>query len=81
MPAPTMKSHGRLAAFGAFGVAAGCVAVLALFVWFTQPTPNAGMDYEHRLISRVAVGVIVTAVAAVPVVYARQLMAYTTPEG
>ena len=81
MLAPTMKSHGRLATLGAFGVAAACVVVFALFVWMTLPTPSDGLDFEHRLISRVAVGAIVAAVAAVHVVYARQLLAYAKDQG
>lgn len=76
MPAPTMKTHGKLAALGAMGVSAGCVAIFAVFIWVTATPPAGGIDFEHGLISRVSIGVIMTALIAVHVTFARQLFAY-----
>lgn len=79
--APTMKTHGKLAALGALGVSAGCVAVLALFYWIAAPSPTGGIDFEHTMIARVAVTVIMSAIIAVHVTFARQLLAYVKEHG
>lgn len=80
MIAPTMKTHGRLAAMGAYGVCAGVVALFALFVWVALPTPSAGMDFEHSLITIVAVGVICAALIGAHVAMAKQVLGYLRGE-
>jgi hypothetical protein len=81
MLVPTIKTHGRLAALGAYGVCAGCVALFALFVWVAMPTPTAGLDFEHSLITVVAVGVICSALIGAHVAMARQIMGYLKEHG
>jgi len=76
MPAPTMKTHGRLAAFGALGVAAASFALWILFVLITGQSATGGMDFEHTLLARASTAVIFLALIAVHVVFARQLLAY-----
>lgn len=77
MVIPTMRTHGRLAAFGAMGVAAGCVALTLLLVFALRPSPVGGLDYEHRLISRLAFAVILLAVGGVHYAFGRQLLTWT----
>jgi cytochrome bd-type quinol oxidase subunit 1 len=81
MAMPTMKTHGRLAAFGALGVCAGCVALFALVFWVAAPTPTTGIDFEHALITRLSVGVIVAAMIGAHYAFARQLLAYVREHG
>lgn len=76
MPAPTMKTHGRLAAFGALGVSAGSLALWILLVLISRQSPTGGMDFDHTLISRVSTAVLFLALIAVHVVFARQLLSY-----
>jgi hypothetical protein len=78
---PTMKTHGRVAALGALGVCAGCVALYALVIWIAVPTPTTGIDFEHALITMISVAVIIAALVAVHLVFARQLLAYTKGHG
>lgn len=81
MPMPTMKTHGRLAAFGALGVCAGSLALFVLFFVISAPIPGSGIDFEHALITRVAVGVIVAALIGAHYAFARQLLAYVKEQG
>ncbi|MCC6318897.1 MAG: hypothetical protein IT361_14560 [Gemmatimonadaceae bacterium] len=76
MQTPTMKTHGHLAAFGALGVCVGAVGIFALFYWITAQSPTGGLDAEHSLISRLAIGVIVAALIGVHYAFARQLLTY-----
>lgn len=76
MPAPTMKTHGRLAAFGALGVSAGSFALWILLVLISGQSPTGGMDFEHTLLTRVSTGVIILTLIAVHVAFARQLLRY-----
>lgn len=76
MPAPTMKTHGRLAALGALGVSAGAFALWLLLFYISRRTPTGGMDFEHALLTRVSTAVLFLALIAVHVVFARQLFAY-----
>jgi hypothetical protein len=81
MPVPTIKTHGRLAALGAYGVCAGCVALFSLFVWVAMPTPTAGLDFEHSLITVVSIGVICAALIGAHVAMARQILGYLKEHG
>lgn len=76
MPAPTMKTHGHLAALGALGVCGGCVLIYALVFWISLRTPTGGLDYEHAMITRISIGVIFAAIIAAHYAFARQLFAY-----
>ncbi len=73
---PTMKTHGKLAALGAMGVSGGCLAIIALFVWISAPAATGGIDFEHSFITRISIAVIMAALIAVHVTFARQLFAY-----
>jgi hypothetical protein len=81
MIAPTIKTHGRLAALGAYGVCAGVVALFALFVWVAMPSPTTGIDFEHSLITVASVAVICAALIAAHVAMARQIMGYLKEQG
>lgn len=76
MPAPTMKTHGRLAAFGALGVSAGSLVLWILLVLISKQSPTGGMDFDHTLISRVSTAVLFLAIIAVHVAFARLLFNY-----
>jgi hypothetical protein len=77
MQAPTMKTHGRLAAFGALGVCVGAIALFGLFFAVSGTGPGSGVDFEHSLITRISVGVIIAAIVGAHYAFARQLFAYT----
>lgn len=81
MAMPTMKTHGRLAALGALGVCGGCVAIFALFFWIASPSPTTGIDFEHALITRLSIGVIMAAMIGAHYAFARQLLAYVREHG
>ena len=81
MTVPTMKTHGRIAALGAYGVCAGCVALFGFFAWVALPTPTTGIDFEHSLITIVAVAVICSALIGAHVAMARQIMGYLKEQG
>ena len=76
MPAPTMKTHGRLAAFGALGVGAGSLALWILLVLVTRQSPTGGMDFDHTLVARVSTAILFLALIAVHVAFAVQLLNY-----
>jgi hypothetical protein len=76
MQRPTMKTHGHLAALGALGVAAGSIALYGLFFWIATPTQTGGIDEVHAMITRVSVAVIIAALVAIHVAFARQLFSY-----
>jgi hypothetical protein len=76
MQRPTMKTHGHLAALGALGVSAGAVALYGLFFWISTPSKTGGIDPVHAEITRVSVAVIIAALVAVHIAFARQLFAY-----
>lgn len=76
MQLPTMKTHGRLAAFGALGVCAGSLALYALFFVISARSATGGLDYEHSLLTRVSVAVVVAALIGAHYAFARQLFAY-----
>ena len=77
MPAPTMKTHSKLAALGALAVSAAVFGLWLLFVYIALPKPNRGMDTDHSMITVVSTAVIFAALIAVHVVYARQLFRYS----
>ena len=76
-----MKTHGRLAAFGAIGVCVGSLALFVLFFLISAPRAGSGIDFEHSLVTRVAVGVIVAALIGAHYAFARQLLAYVKDQG
>ncbi len=76
MQRPTMKTHGHLAALGAIGVSAGSLALFGLVFWISMPTTTGGIDAVHAMVTRVSVGVIIAALVAVHLVFARQLFTY-----
>ena len=76
MQLPTMKTHGRLAALGALGVCAGSLALYGLFFWISSRTATGGLDFEHSVLTRVSVAVIVAALIGAHYAFARQLLAY-----
>ena len=59
MQIPTMKTHARLAALGAVGVCVGAIALFGLFYAISGTGPGSGLDFEHSIITRISVGVIV----------------------
>ena len=79
MPSPRLSPPiARLAGLGAFGGAAGIVALLALALFFTRPNRpgmTGGIDDVNVMLSWVAFVVIALALAAIHVVFARQLLA------
>lgn len=75
-----LKKYGKLASLGAFGVAAGCVALFALLAWVATPTATGGIDGVHATIAYIGVAVPLAAIIAVHVVYARQLAKYAKSE-
>ncbi|MEO7963293.1 MAG: hypothetical protein ABIT38_05215 [Gemmatimonadaceae bacterium] len=71
-----MKKYAKPASFGALLVAGGVVALYALIAWGSTPAKTGGIDGVHALIAYVGAAVPLLAIAAVHVVYARQLAAY-----
>lgn len=76
MQRPTMKTHGHFAALGALGVSAGSLALFALVFWISMPTKTGGIDSVHAMVTRVSVGVIIAALVAVHLAFAKQLFNY-----
>ncbi len=76
MNPPTMKTHGKLAALGAYGVAAGSVGLFALVAWIALPAQWSGMDFEHSMITMVSVAVICAALIGAHIAMAKQIMGY-----
>ena len=65
----------RLAALGAFAACGGIVALFALFVFITRPTPTAGMDGTLRFLSWMSIAGVLLALLGVHVLFGRQLLA------
>jgi hypothetical protein len=63
----------RLAGLGAFGAAAGMALLFALFVWWTWPRPETGMDWAHAVVAWISVGGVVAALIVVHVLVGRVL--------
>ncbi|MGQ0766758.1 MAG: hypothetical protein ACT4OZ_13995 [Gemmatimonadota bacterium] len=76
-----MKTHARLAALGAVGVSAGALALYALVIFIALRSPTGGIDFEHSILTIVSVGVIIAALVAAHLVFARQLMTYAKSQG
>lgn len=74
---PSMKTHARLAALGAIGVSAGALALYALVIFIALRSPTGGIDFEHSMLTIVSVGVIIAALVAAHLVFARQLIEYS----
>jgi hypothetical protein len=64
----------RLAGLGAFGACAGFVALYALIVFITRPTPTSGMDATSRALTWGTVLGVIIALAVVHVAIGRQLL-------
>jgi hypothetical protein len=64
----------RLLGFGAFGVVVVLIAIAALIVWVTIPTPTTGITWAHTAVTWIAVAVVVFCLGAAHVVLGRQLL-------
>ena len=64
----------RLAGFGAFAASAGFLALAALFMFATRPTPFSGMDATMRAMSWIAVIGVIVALVAVHLLLGRRLL-------
>jgi hypothetical protein len=64
----------RVAAYGAYGVAAGLIAVYAGLVALTWPVPTGGMNLGIAMVTWISCLVPVVALFAVHVVMANQLL-------
>jgi hypothetical protein len=76
-----MKTHGRLAALGALGVAAGSLLLWLLLAFISRRTETGGMDFDHTMVTWVSTAVLFLAVIAVHVAFALQLFAYVKEHG
>ncbi len=75
-------SSPRLAGLGALAASLGLLALFALFVLWTRPAENSGLNWSSAWVLWISVGGIVAALVAVHVVYGRQLLAMAKhPEG
>ncbi|HEX6533301.1 MAG TPA: hypothetical protein VF041_01820 [Gemmatimonadaceae bacterium] len=73
----------KLAAFGALGVCAVLAGIWALLVYFTMPRSGAvggGIDMTEAVVAWVAVGLIVLALIAAHIYFARRLLAMSRGE-
>ncbi|HEU4642740.1 MAG TPA: hypothetical protein VFS44_09810 [Gemmatimonadaceae bacterium] len=73
----------KLAALGAFGVCAVLLAIWVLLIVITLPRRGAvggGIDITEAVVTWVAVGLVVLALIAVHVVFARRLLAMARGE-
>ncbi len=71
-----MKLRGqtaRLAAYGAYAVCVGLLAVFAFVVWLTRPVPTGGMNWGMAALTWIAVGVVVVVVSAAHIAMTGQL--------
>lgn len=75
-----MKKYAKLASLGALAVAAGTVGLFALIAWVSTPSPEGGMDWVHATLAYVGAAIPLAAIAAVHVVYARQLARHAREE-
>jgi hypothetical protein len=64
----------RLAAYGAYVVTIGLVAVLGFFVWLTIPVPTGGENIAMGILTWIAGAVVVGILGTAHVVLARQLL-------
>jgi uncharacterized RDD family membrane protein YckC len=72
-----MKLQGqtaRLAAYGAYAVCVGLLAVFAFIVWLTRPVPTGGMNWGMAALTWIAVGVVVIVVSAAHIAMTGQLL-------
>ncbi len=63
----------RLAAYGAYAVCVGLLAVFAFVVWLTRPVPTGGMNWDMAALTWIAVGVVVVTVSAAHIALTGQL--------
>ncbi len=71
-----MKLQGqtaRLAAYGAYAVCVGLLAVFAFVVWLTRPVPTGGMNWGMAALTWIAIGVVVIIVSAAHIAMTGQL--------
>lgn len=64
----------KLMALGAFAVVFVLIAIAALLVWVTIPTPTTGITWAHTAVTWIAVAVVVFCLGAAHVVLGRQLL-------
>lgn len=64
----------RLAGLGAFGASAGMVALFALIVFITRPTPLGGMTMTLSLVTWISLAVVFAALIAAHVAIGKQLL-------
>ncbi len=64
----------RLAAYGAYAVCVGLLAIFAFVVWLTRPVPAGGMNWDMAALTWIAVGVVVVIVSAAHVAMTGQLL-------
>lgn len=64
----------RLAGLGALGACAGFVALFALIVLISRPTPTGGMTPALSAVAWISVGLVVLALIAVHVAIGKQLI-------
>lgn len=72
----SMKTHGHIAALGAVAVSGGAFLISLVAFAFFRVTPNSGLDYEHAFITRISIAIILAAVIAAHLVFAKQLLAH-----
>ena len=64
----------RLAGLGAYGACAGMVALFALIIFFTRPTPTGGMTTGLAFEFWISMAVVFAALIAAHIPIAKQLM-------
>jgi hypothetical protein len=67
-------SFPRLAGLGALAASLGLLALFALFVLWTRPGVDSGLNWSSVWVLWISVGGIIAALVAVHVVYGRQLL-------
>jgi hypothetical protein len=70
----------KLAGLGAFAACAGIVALLALLIYFTRPTPSSGLDQTERTLTWMAMSVVLLALLGVHLMIGRRLLALSKGE-
>jgi len=69
----SMRKYAKLAAFGAIGVSVGVLALYALIVFISRPTPTGGIDRTHATLTWISAAVPAAAIIAVHLAFAKIL--------
>ncbi len=72
----TLKPYARLAAYGAFGVAAGATGLFALLAYVARATPASGIDQTQAVLSWISLAVPFACIVAVHIMAARTLLRF-----